>query len=384
MRKTLIRIAIVVALVAAGVVLKLTWLAPAPVPVRVVEVSRGLVESTVSNSKAGTVKARRRAGLSPEVSGSVVELPHAKGEHVKAGDVLVRLDDSSARAQLVLAQRALDSSVAGYERACITSDRAHRELERNRTLADKRIVSADALDSYESAYAVALATCRTSATDVEQARASVAVAENELKKTVLRAPFDAVIAEMELDLGEWITPSPPMLKVPAVIDLIDPRSLYVSAPMDEVDSARIHEGQAAKVSLDPYPGQSYAGHVVRVAPYILDLEAQNRTVEIDVELDDAAFASKLLPGTSADVEVVLTRVEDAVRVPTSTLIEGARVLVFEGEKLEGRTIEVGLRNWDFVEVRAGLKPGERVVTSLDRPEVKAGAMAVLDDGVKKP
>jgi HlyD family secretion protein len=384
MRKTLIRISILAALVAAGVVLKLTWLAPAPVPVRVVEVSRGLVESTVSNSKAGTVKARRRAGLSPEVSGSVVELPHKKGEHVKAGDVLVRLDDASARAQLLLAQRALDSSAAQYERACISSDRAHRELERNQKLAEQRIVSADALDSFESAYAVAQATCRASATEVEHARALVAVAETELKKTTLRAPFDAVIAEMDLDLGEWITPSPPMLQVPAPIDLIDPTSLYVSAPMDEVDSARIHVGQAAKVSLDPYPGQSHAGRVVRVAPYILDLEAQNRTVEIEVELDDAAFSAQLLPGTSADVEVVLSKIEDALRVPTSTLIEGSRVLVFDGEKLEGRAIEIGLRNWDFVEVRSGLKAGERVVSSLDRPEVKAGAKAVLDDGTKKP
>jgi len=127
------------------------------------------------------------------------------------------------------------------------------------------------------------------------------------------------------------------------------------------------------VTLDPYPGQSFPAHLTRVAAYVLDVEQQNRTVEIEVRLDDAAFAARLLPGTSADVEVVLGAHDEVVRIPTPALVEGGRVLVIgDDDRLVARTVIVGLRNWDFVEISSGLAVGERVVTSLDRAGVAAG------------
>jgi HlyD family secretion protein len=144
--------------------------------------------------------------------------------------------------------------------------------------------------------------------------------------------------------------------------------------MDEVDSARIRPGQAARVTLDPYPGQSFAARVARLAPYVLDREEQNRTVEVEAELEHRPDGG-LLPGTSADVEVVLSAREDVLRVPTAALVEGGRVLVVEDGVLVEKTVEVGLRNWDWTEVLSGLAAGDPVVTSLDRPEVKAGARA---------
>jgi HlyD family secretion protein len=73
--------------------------------------------------------------------------------------------------------------------------------------------------------------------------------------------------------------------------------------------------------------------------------------------------------------VILSARDDVLRVPTQALLEGGRVLVLEGERLVERSFQVGLRNWDLTEVAGGLSAGERVVTSLDRPEVKAGAHA---------
>ena len=189
---------------------------------------------------------------------------------------------------------------------------------------------------------------------------------------------DGVIAELAIEVGEWSTPSPPVIQVPSVIDVIDPSSIYVSAPMDEVDSARLSEGLLARVAVDSHPGQRFPGRVVRVGAYVLDVEEQNRTVEIDVELEDSAFASTLLPGTSADVEVVLETRDDVLRIRSSALLSGQKVLVVEGDRLALRPVEVGLRNWDLCEVRSGLAEGDRVVLSLDRPEVKQGARVVVE------
>jgi HlyD family secretion protein len=142
--------------------------------------------------------------------------------------------------------------------------------------------------------------------------------------------------------------------------------------MDEVDSARIAPGQPVRVTIDAYPGRAFPGRVTRVAPYVLDREEQNRTVEIEVALDNPD-AVRLLPGTSADVEVILQTRDGVLRLPTPALLEGGKVLVVKDGKLEERTVRAGLKNWDWTEVLEGLSPGDLVVTSLDKPEIKAGA-----------
>jgi HlyD family secretion protein len=362
-------------LVAAAVVaLRLTVFAAEAVPVTVAAVDRGRVEETVTNSRAGTVKAERRARLSPETGGKVVELPFREGDAVRAGDVVLRLEASAQRAQLELAARDQAAARARREEACLGAAHAERERRRLERLAAEGIASADLLDAAVSGSERAAAACVAAEAGLGRAAAAVDLARTEVTRTELRAPFDAVVAELQIEVGEWTTPSPPAVPVPPVIDLIDSSSLYISAPMDEVDSARIRPGQAARVTLDPYPGQSFAARVARLAPYVLDREEQNRTVEVEAELEHRPDGG-LLPGTSADVEVVLSAREDVLRVPTAALVEGGRVLVVEDGVLVEKTVEVGLRNWDWTEVLSGLAAGDPVVTSLDRPEVKAGARA---------
>jgi HlyD family secretion protein len=372
------------ALVATGVALRLTVLAPEVVPVRVVAVQAGGVETTVSNTKAGTLRARRRAKMSPENAGLVVEVAVAEGEQVQAGQTLLRLSDATQQAQLVLAQESLRASQAALLEACLTRDRARREFTRKRQIAQQGVLSADALDRLETAYQVGEASCNAAGAQSKRAAAQVVVAEAELGKRVLRAPFAGIVAEIDVEMGEWITPSPPLMVAPPVADLIDPTSLYVSAPMDEVDSGRIRKGQRARVTLDSQPGLDFEARVVRVAPYVLDVEAQNRTVEIEVELDDRELSSRLLPGTSADVEVILEVRDRVLRIPAPALLAGNRVLVVQDGRLEERAVEVGLENWDYAEVRGGLEAGQLVVVSLESADVKAGARVEVEETSYQP
>jgi HlyD family secretion protein len=350
--------------------------------VRVAEVLRGVVEQTVTNSRAGTVKARRRAKLSPENGGRAAAIPHRKGQPVAAGEVVLQLDDSLQRAQLELAEREAQAAVAQREQACLAAARAERESERTARLAAEGIASVDVADQVKSAAREAEAACTAAGATSERAQAAVGLARVQLEKMKLRAPFAGVVGDLAIELGEWTTPSPPGLPIPPVVELIDPASLYVSAPMDEVDSARIRAGQVVRLTVDSHPGQHFPGHVTRVAPYVQDVVEQNRTVEIEVELDDPAAAPGLLPGTSADVEVVLESHAQALRIPTPALIEGQRVLVLSGGVLESRAVTIGLKNWDFTEIRDGLREGERVATSLDRAEIKAGARVRVENGAK--
>lgn len=361
--------------IAAVIAVKLIFFRPKSVPVTVFRAARGRVEESVANSKSGTVKSPRRASLSPEAGGRVLEIPVRKGAKVKKGDVLLRLSDADLRAQLALQESALQAAQADVRQSCAEAALAERELRRNQELAKERIVSVQLLDQLRSRRDSVSAACEASRARVHQAEAAIEVARVNLEKTVLRAPFDGVVAEIKAELGEWITPSPPGIPMPAVLELIGDGSVYVSAPIDEVDVARVRVGLGARITLDAYPDRTFAGSVTRVAPYVQDVQEQNRTFEIEVEFALGQSPPDLRPGTSADVEVILDQRDDVLRIPSYALMEGSRVLVVRGSRLAARKVKTGLMNWAFAEIRGGLQPGEPVVVSLDRAEVRDGARA---------
>lgn len=373
--KTFLSTAVVLTVLLCGFVLRVTLFAPDPIEVRVEPVERGIVESTVTNSKAGTVEARRRSRIAAEIGGRVVEISHREGAVVVAGEALIRLSDVSLSAQYDLAARGVAVGRSRLEDACLLRDRAGRELKRTQRLAERNVASEDRLDALQYSFDSARVACQTADAELARARAQRDAAEAELEKTVIKAPFDGIIAEVNVEVGEWVTPSPPLLTSPPVIDLIDPTSIFVSAPMDEVDSGAIRTGLAVKLTVDSRPGQTFAGTVSRVAPYVLDEEAQNRTLEIEISIDDAELAASLLPGTSADAEVILEQRSDVLRVPTSALLRRRAVLVLVDGRLVEREVRLGLRNWQFAEVLSGLALGEQVVVSLDKIEIKAGVRA---------
>ena len=356
-----------------GLLLRFTVFRPARVPVTVFRAAPGRVEESVTNSKAGTVKSRRRAELSTEVGGRVRELPAKKGARVRRGDVLMRIADGDYRAQVELQRSALEAAESSRVEACRTAEQLDRELARNLALSREKLVSVDWLDQLQSRRDASAAACDAARARIRQAQASLAAARVNLEKTVLRAPFGGVVAEVTTEIGEWITPSPPGLPIPPVIVLLDAGAGYVSAPMDEVDVGKVQPGQTVRITFDAFPGRAFSGRVTRVAPYVQDVQEQNRVFEIEAELDDDAFARSLTPGTSADVEVILASRDGALRIPSSAILEGDRVLVARGGRLESREVELGLKNWQFAQVKKGLSPGDAVVVSLDRMEVKEGA-----------
>ncbi len=369
---------ILLGLATLGVGLRLTVLAPEPLLVKVTAAERGMVASTVTNSKAGTIRSRRRSKMSAETGGRVVAIHRREGDLVKTGELLMQLNDAPLVARLELSQAARVASEARKREVCLQRDKAERDLARIRELSKSNVASEEALDRLEVAFRSAKAGCNAARSEVKRVEAEVRAARAELVKAEIRAPFDGVIAEVNTEVGEWVTPSPPLLSSPAVIDILDPDALYISAPMDEVDSNRVRVGQSASITVDSHPDQSFAGEVVRVAPYVLDIEAQNRTIQVEVEFEDSESAVGMMVGTSADIEVTLESRHDTLRIPTAALLHGGRVLVLEDGYLNERALETGLRNWDYVEIKSGLEVGEQIVTSLDEKEVVAGAKAEIE------
>lgn len=368
---------------AAFVALRLTVFASKPIPISAYVVKPGLVEDTVTNSKAGTVKTRMRASLSPETGGRVIYIGAREGQHVKAGEVLLRLQDTDVQASLTLAERAQESAQASMHEACTAADLAQRDVERNKPLKEQGIVPASALDRLENQWQIAQARCDAAQADTKRVQAGVEVARAALQKTELRAPFAGVVSQLHTEVGEFVTPSPPGLPIPPVIDLLDNENIYIEAPMDETDTGKLRPGLPVRITLDPYPGRSFPGKLNRIAPFVMDVAGQSRTVDVEAEFNDRAFATTLLPGTSADVEIILQSRDNVLRVPTYSLLEGNFVLFVQEGKLVKRSVKTGLRNWEFVEITDGLKNGDRIAASLERAEVKDGALVTVSSEAGK-
>ncbi|MFD2271673.1 efflux RND transporter periplasmic adaptor subunit [Undibacterium arcticum] len=356
---------------------------PKPVTVALKEIDRGKVESSIANTRAGTVEACLRTRLSTILGGRIEILAVKEGDRVKKGQLLIKLWNDDQQAQRVLALTQVESARKHVAEACALAVNAESEAERQASLRAQGFVSKSAEEQARAAAQSKRASCDAVKADVAQTQARVSAARVELGRTVLYAPFDGTIAKIVGEVGEYSTPSPPGVPTPPAIDLIDDSCLYVRAPMDEVDAPKIKAGQPVRISLDALPKQSFPGKVRRVAPYVSAVEKQARTVDIEATLDHPEAPGKLLVGYSADVEVILAVRDNVLRVPTSALQEGGRVLVAGTDgKLQERKVKTGLANWEYTEVQNGLAAGERVVTSLEREGVKAGAHFVAEEKSK--
>lgn len=361
-RRTLV-VLICVALAAVAAIVYFTR--TEPVQVEVAKVDRGAVAESVTNTRAGTIKACERARLAPPTGGKIERLPVKKGDRVKKGQLLLELWNDDFRAQLTLVQRDSVAGLARTDQACISADVARRDFDRVNRLVGQGLVSIDAVEKTKGDSEAKEAMCRAAKEDNKVALARIDQAQANLERTRLRAPFDGVVAEINGEIGEFVTPSPVGIPTPPAVDIVDTTCIYITAPIDEVDAPRIRASMRARVTLDAFKEKFFRAHVRRVAPYVLEAEKQARTVEVEAELEDHE-GFDLLPGYSADVEVIIDQRADALRVPTRALLQGTNVYVFDDGRVHLRKIKKGLANWEYTEVLDGLKAGDEVVTSIDR------------------
>ena len=354
---------------------------PEPVAVQLHTVARGAVKATIANTRVGTVEACERAKMSPAAPGQVAALHVSAGDVVRADDILLEIWNEDRKAELRLAEAESTATRSRVGEACATAAGAAREAARLKKLRSRKLISEEAVDNATTTAESSQAACDAGLAATRVSAAAIAVAREALERTRLRAPFDGVVAEVDVRLGEYLTPSPPGIATLPAIDLINPDCIYVAAPIDEVDAPAIATGMPSCVTLDAFPERRCSATVRRIAPYVLDLEKQARTVEVEVRFEDPQEAAGLLPGYSADLEILIDARDGVIRVPTHAILEGDTVLVYDGasSRLRSQTITRGISNWEFTEVQSGLSEGSLVVLSTGRAGVEDGALVVPED-----
>ena len=384
MKRNLFRMLFVVLFVAGAVFLIRYWMRPKPIEVSVKAVERGAVERTVSNTRAGTIKACRRAKLSPGIGGQIAKLPVREGERVKKGQLLLELWNEDLMAELKLAQSEVESTQARKKSVCVRAEMAQREAGRLIDLHKRGAVSEERAEKAITEAKALGSECTASESAIVTSIARIGAIKANLERTRLIAPFDGVVAEINGELNEFVTPSPIGIATPPAIDLIDNSCFYVTAPIDEVDASHVVVGMPVKITLDAFADRHFAGNVVRIDAYVLDREKQARTVDVEARFTHPKDIRDLLAGYSADIEIILEKRADTIRIPTESILDGTRVFVFlpGRHEISQKEIRIGISNWDYTEIVSGLSVGERVVLNVDQAGVKDGAKAKISSAPK--
>jgi HlyD family secretion protein len=351
----------VVVVMAAAIALGYWWMRPAPLAVTLIQPSRGDLISSVVNTRAGTIKSCQRAGLSLPMGGVVENILVQAGDRVTRGQPLLTLWHADLQAELQRAQATAALNRVLREQSCVQAEFNQRQATRLLTLRAKDLTSKTLSEQAESLAATSHLACLAADKQAKVDDAQIAAAQARLEESQLRAPFAGVIAEVNSKLGEYMTPSPPGVTMPPVIDLIDDQCLYISAPIDEIDAARLRVGQSAVILLDALPGKRYPAKLRRIAPYVKEVEKQARTVEIEAEFTPRPQDVPLLIGYSADVEVEVARRDQVLRIPAEARREDGTVLRLKAGHLEAVQPVFGLENWNWLEVKSGLTAEDQLV-----------------------
>ena len=323
-----------------------------------------MVEQTVSNTRAGTIDACRRSKMSPAMGGQIATLAVEEGDMVEKDQILLELWNKETKARVKAAERSADQT-------CIISAKAQRDADRSNELFSKGLASEEAKEAAVTNAESGLAACNAAKAQVEVTKAS-------LERTQLIAPFGGIVAEIEGELGEYVTPSPVGVATKPTLDLIDNTCIYIKAPIDEIDAPEVVAGLKSRITMDAFGQKEFPATVRRVAPYVLDLEKQARTVEIEAVFDNPQ--EFLLPGYSADITIIVDTSEETLSIPSQAVMGGNSVYLINSDgTISEKEIEVGLSNWQVTEVLGGLSVDDQIVLSIDRKGLEDGVKVTVEE-----
>ena len=370
--------------------------------------SRGKVEQTVSAISAGTVKPKLESMVASALMGKIKAIPQKEGARVKQGDLLIEMEHAEFDAQVELAEANLRAGQFKLEQAKIGSRiaeevavtrvsqaaaqlaQAERNLQRIQALLDQKAISQSEMDKVSLAYRVAkedhsaaLANqqqdlvrqeeIKSAGAGIEQLESAADVARESREKAFVRAPFDGVVAKVNVEVGEAVAMGMPVLKLVADSDF------FVKAPFDEANAAQIQLGQKARVNVDAYRGTDFAGEVTFISPTVTLNPDLSRTLDIDVRI--AEGQDKFVAGMSADVVIIVQQKEDVLFVPSEALVREETAYVIEDGHAVRRAVQIGIGNTYTREVLGGLEEGEMLITSVTEKGLRDGARIRVVDSL---
>src|SRR6266550_1427747 len=284
---------------------------PAEVQVAAVSVRAAGTQASVLNA-SGYVTARRRATVSSKITGKVIEVNVEEGMTVRQGQVLARLDDSSPRAALALAEAQAEAARRGLRENEVRLEQARLAERRAAQLLSDRIVSQSQLDQAKSDADSIDAHIAALKQQILVTERQIEVEQTDLDNYVIRAPFSGVAISKDAQPGEMVSPvsAGGGFTRTGICTIVDMTSLEIEVDVNESYINRVRPAQRVTAVLDAYPDFQIPGHVITAVP---TADRQKATVLVRIAFE--ALDPRILPDMG--VKVTFLKEEDEVVAPAA-------------------------------------------------------------------
>jgi len=316
---------------------------------------------------SGYVVPQRKAAVAAKVTGRIVALYVEEGSRVKKGEIIARLEADDVGAQRDQAQANVEVSRQNLEQAKAELADAKASFEREKSLLAQEFTTKASFDAAEARYRKAQAGFTGAEAGIKASSAALRGAGVALDYTMIRAPFDAIVLTKNADIGDIVTPIGAAANAKAaVVTIADMDSLQVEADVSESNLKQIKAGQPCEIQLDAVPDTRFKGAIHMVVP-----TADRTKATVMVKVKFLNIDSRILPEMSAKVAFLSREVsgdEQQPRLAVSQKALKARngattVFLVKGIRVDEVKVVTGPQLGDMVEIKDGLKPGEKIVIS---------------------
>lgn len=365
---------VAVAALVAWLFLKPTYISVQTAPARVLQDTAAAGSGARLLNASGYVVPRLQAVVSSKVTGKVSQVLVEEGMHVTAGQVLARLDDSTARDQVNVAKSQFASAQALAAQIDVEHANALRDLDRTKALYARHLVSQSDMDGAVTKEASLQASLDSARQQIGVAQNNQALDQQLLDDTVIRSPFAGVVVSKDAQPGEMISPNSAGggNTRTGIATVVDMSSLEIEVDVNEAYIGRVHAAQKVDAVLDAYPDWHIPSHVVSIIP---TADRDKATVKVRVGFDK--LDPRLLPQMSIQVWFLDDATGGSTQAPPARVLiaqaalhkDGSTpyVFIFDDGRAERRAVKVGAATGSDVEILAGVSGEEKVILSSDKP-----------------
>jgi HlyD family secretion protein len=334
--------------------------ATSAVPERATTATVELRSINFSVNAAGEIAPAEQVSVRPEINGLVDLLPVDVGDRVKKDALLFRLDD-----KLLQQQRA--SNLTDIEKAKLNVEKAERDYKRAQQLLADKLISQELYDDTKTAYDL-------SKNALERTQRDLALTDEQLTKTVVRAPFDCSVLTRPISNGQAVSGSGGFNSGTEVLTIADLNNMIINAQVNQADVPRLKVGESVEVTVEAVPGLKVTGEVERIYP---QATIKNNIKGYPARIVLKNVDARIRPGMTANVKIPVASADNVTAVPLAAVFtekasEGGQmerfVYVQQGETFEKRNVKVGVSDFFYAEIQGGLKEGEIVSLELPKDE----------------
>ncbi|WP_243304735.1 efflux RND transporter periplasmic adaptor subunit [Geothrix oryzisoli] len=342
-------------------------------------VGRGDVRETISAS--GEIRAKTQINIGTSVAGEIKAIHVKDGQNVKAGDLLVTIDQERLKQAQAQAQGALDAARQDASRLEAAMKRAVESFPRYEALRRDGLMSDEDFRQQKLARDSSVLSYSSARANVAQSEANLKAMRDGLSKATLRAPITGRVTSLKAEKGETAIPGMSNLPGATLMIISDMSEMQAEIKVNESEVVRTKVGQTAQVTVESLPGKIFQGSVIEVATGTEKTGTDANLYKVKVVLQgQREDLDNLRPGMSARAVILTHEVKDVLRVPLQAVLEregsledaqkqgllapASRniVLVFKNGKAQEHTVQVGIANTQFFELKEGLAEGDKVLT----------------------